>query len=46
VGKGKQEWVRACRDAYFHPQKFNIPIKTWFVSKMIIFKKPWNLKMP
>jgi hypothetical protein len=43
-GKGKHEWVKACKDASIHPQKLKIHVKTRFASKVILFKETLELK--
>ncbi len=42
--KGKQEWARACKDAYFCLQKLKTIVKSQFISKVIIFKETLEFK--
>jgi hypothetical protein len=43
-GKGRHEWARSCKDRSFHLGKLNIFIKTWFASKVILFKETLEFK--
>jgi hypothetical protein len=39
-GKGKHEWAKAYRNAYFHPQKLIF----FCQSKVILFNETWDFK--
>jgi hypothetical protein len=43
--KGRQEWEKACMDSGLWPWKLKIPIKTRFVSKVIMFEETSKFKM-
>jgi hypothetical protein len=38
-GKGRSEWQRACLDARVSHQKLKTPMKTRFISKVILFQE-------
>ncbi len=42
--KGRLEWERACMDSRLRPWKLKTPIKTRFVSKVIIFEETLEFK--
>jgi hypothetical protein len=44
LGKGKQEGEKACMDSGLQPWKLKTPIKTRFVSKIIMFEKTLEFK--
>jgi len=43
-GEGIQEWAKAWKDAYLHPRKLNILVKTQITSKVILFKETLEFK--
>ncbi len=42
--KRRQEWERACMDSGLWPRKLKTPIKTRFVSKVIVFEETLEFK--
>jgi hypothetical protein len=45
--KGRQEWARACKDAFHYFYKLKTPMKTRLVFKINICEKQiWSFKMP
>ncbi len=43
-GKGRQEWERACVERRLWLQKLKTPVKTRFVSKVIMFEEVLEFK--
>jgi hypothetical protein len=42
--KGRQEWAKVCKNAYFCPRKLKILFKIWFASKVKLFKETLEFK--
>ncbi len=44
--KGYNEQQKACLNVGLSHWKLKKPMKSRFISKVILFKKPWSIKMP
>jgi hypothetical protein len=42
--KGRQKWVKACKDAYFCPRKLKTLVKIQFSLKVKLFKETLEFK--